>query len=733
MTERIRPPHVFLLEVRTEEIPARMIPGAIRDLREGLCRALAEARLVPPDQAAGGKRVESFATPRRLAVRVAGVLPRQPDERIEVAGPPVSAAFDGGGRPTRAAEGFARAQGVKVSDLVRLRTPRGECVGARRIVRGRPAARVLAEVIPPAVMATSFPKTMRWGSGEHRFVRPIHSVAALLDSRPVPMTIAGVRAGRATSGLRARGRARVTLRSAAEYLDALRRGGVLADVDERRTAIQDQLRAAARAAGGRIAPPPGVAGDRRDGGDPELLEEVLHMVEWPTVICGRFDESFLDLPSEILVTAMRHHQKYFSLLGRTGRLLNRFLAVANARGDRRGIILRGNEWVLRARLQDARFFWQEDRRKRLEEHGAGLMRITFHERLGSYADKVARVARLAEAVLPAFREAGHPVHADAVARAVALCKNDLTTQMVSEFPELQGTVGAIYARADGEPDRVADAIAGHYLPLGPDSPIPPTPEGRVVAIADRLDTQAGIFLLGMIPTGSRDPYGLRRSTLGVGRILVDSRVHVSLSRLVGRALEGYAGGVVPGAAAPERARAWLLDFYRARLQHLGEEAGCRADSARAALSAEPDDPFAARLRMRALDAIRSGADFEALALAHKRIKNILRSQPACELDRARLREPAERALLHEIEAARPAVRAAVDRRDYIAALKAIARLRPALDRFFDEVLVMSEERAERENRLALLQSIAALFLEVVDLSEVAVEGEPVAAAASGRR
>jgi glycyl-tRNA synthetase beta chain len=714
----------FLLEIGTEEIPARMVQGAIDDLAEALRGSLLEARLDPGQD--GSLDLKTYATPRRLAILAQGLRERQPDRQEEVIGPPVKTAYDSGGRPTRAAEGFARAQGAKVEDLRRVPTPRGECVMLARTVRGRPAADVLAEIVPPLVSALSFPKTMRWGAGEHRFVRPIHSVLALLDERVVDLSIAGVRSGRETFGHRADGGNRLTIRRPADYLETLREHHVLADIAERRGAIETQLAQAARGAGGRIAPPPG--GAPADG-DPELLREVTHLVEWPTVIAGEFDAGFLDLPAEILVTSMRHHQKYFSLQDAGGRLLNRFLAVANSVGDRSGAVRRGNEWVLRARLADARFFWEEDRRVRLEEHGDSLDRVTFHEKLGSYARKTARLARLVAPLSEAFTAAGSAPNAGAAERAAVLCKNDLCTQMVKEFPELEGIVGGLYARADGLPEPVAAAIYSHYMPRGADDPLPRTPEGALVSLADRLDTQAGFFLLGIVPTGSRDPYGLRRSVQGACRILIENRVRLSLRGIVERALDGYTDPAPEGAVPREQARDALLEFYRGRLQHLGETASLRPDSVRAALAASADDPSDARLRMAALDALRAGHGLEALAQAHKRIKNILPARPAGTADPRALREEAEKVLYSSLEEARPGIEGAAGRGDYLGALQQIARLGPYLERYFKDVMVMDEDPVLRRNRLALLASIGDLLTRVGDFSEIVLEGEPAAAPA----
>ncbi len=721
----------FLLEISTEEIPARMIDGALRDLGRSVLQEIEAAGLLAATGAAASSRLRSFGTPRRLAVEVTGILDRQPDAEQEAIGPSVTIAYDARGTPTRAAEGFARAQGATVAELRTIATPKGDCIAVRRLVRGRAAGEVLAELVPEVLGRMTFPKMMRWGSGTFRFVRPVHGLVALLERDEVPLTFAGVRAGRATSGHRQRGGAPIVIDDPRRYVERLREAMVLADPAERGRAIERGLEEQARASGGRVAAPPGAPPGAT--GDPALLAEVTHLVEWPLVIAGEIDAAFLDLPEEILVTAMRHHQKFFALRAESGRLLNRFLAVANASEDRTGAIRRGYEWVLRARLVDARFFHDEDRKAPLRRHAEGLGRVTFHERLGSYAGKLDRMATVADGLLPAFAAAGLRLDAGTVREAVQLCKADLTTQIVKEFPELEGIVGGLYAAADGASAQVAEAIREHYLPRGVDDPLPSGAAGAVVSLADRLDTQAGIFLLGIVPTGSRDPYGLRRSVLGACRILIDKGIHLKLSETLDAALAGYAAAQVSEAIPAAAARAALLEFYRGRLEHLGETAGLRPDSVRAALGAGADDPCDAWLRMKALDAARDGAGFEALALAHKRIKNILSGQQPQDLHRNDLREKAELGLDRAVREAGPALEAALRTHDYAEALRTIARLRGDLERFFDEVLVMAPEPAVRAARLALLQSIADLFLRVGDFSEIVLEGEPAATAAKRTR
>jgi glycyl-tRNA synthetase beta chain len=706
------PGHQVLLEIGTEEIPARMVQAALEALGRGLVEAISTAGL-------GTASARLYGTPRRLAVLLDGVAARQPDQDSEITGPPVTAAYDAQGAPTRAALGFARAQGVAVGDLKRMRTPKGECVGLRRTIAGRSAAQVLAEAIPAIVGGLYFPKTMRWGNGAHRFVRPVHSVVALFDGEVIETTFAGVASGRATFGHRVGGRDRIELALARDYPEALRNNGVLPDAALRRAEIARQLAAAARLAGGAIATPPGMAPSAGDA-DPELLDEVTEMVEWPLVITGEFDAGFLELPPEILLTSMRHHQKFFALRAPGGALLNRFLSVANVAQDPKAAIRRGNEWVLKARLADARFFFEEDRKSTIESAGAALDRVAFHEKLGSYSDKRARVGALAAPLLQAFAAADARPDAGAVRLAIHLAKNDLVTHVVKEFPELQGIVGGLYARADGLAPAVADAIYDQYLPRSQEDALPRTAEGALLSLADRLDSQAGIFLLGIVPTGSRDPYAMRRSVQGACRILIERRVSLSLRAICGAALGGYAGRLPEGAVSEESARAALIEFWTGRQEFLAIEAGLRAESVRAALGAGADDPYDARRRMEAVDAFRDEAGFADLAAAHKRIKNILQGQEATgTFETARLRDEAERGLAKSVESVRTGLASALASREYARALAAIATLREPLDHFFTEVMVMAEDRAVRANRLALLRDIATLITQVADVSLIA--------------
>ncbi|MBI4161261.1 MAG: glycine--tRNA ligase subunit beta [Acidobacteria bacterium] len=679
----------FLLEVGCEEIPARMIPDALRQLEEGMRAELARAR-VPAEE------VRALGSLRRLAVLARELPERQPDEEVLVIGPAVAAAFDSQGRPTRAATGFAAAQGVGVEDLARIPRSRGEHVAVRRRVPGRETAEILAEVVPRLLASLRFPKTMRWGERPERFVRPVRWIVALLGSRPLDLGWAGVRAEPHTRGHRRRGSPRLGIPAAEAYPDRLREAGVLVDPAERRAELERQLRSAVEENGERLVE------------DRELVETVVHLVERPLVIRGSFDPGFLRLPEEVLRTSLRHHQKCFSVRSRDGRLSNTFVAVADAETDPDGTIRKGNEWVLRARLADARFFWTEDVKRPLAERCEGLERVIFHKDLGSYRDKVDRLLVLCEEMGRDF-----PVRPAELREACRLAKCDLTTRLVGEFPELQGVLGGVYAAAAGLPAAVCEAIYDQYLPRGLEDPSPRQLEGAVLGIADRIDTLTGLFLAGEIPSGSRDPFGLRRAAQGIFKILVDKEMRFSLGRWTGRSLELHRLGA--GRDRSEIAAA-LLQFLRERLAFVLAARGLAADTVEAVLRATADDPVDALRRGTALQAIRTDPEFEAVAVGFKRVRNILHGQAPAPLDPAGLREPAERGLLDRFLRARERIDAGLGRGDYGEVLREAAGMRGAIDRFFAEVLVMAEAEEVRRNRIGLLQGLAGLFLRIADFS-----------------
>lgn len=704
--------HTFLLEIGCEEIPDRMLETARQDLAAALQEALISQRLLPAEVEA---QVESFATPRRLAVRVAGVRSRQPQETLVITGPPVTTAFDGEGKPTRAAQGFAASQDVAVSDLFRQAGAKGEVVAVRRTRRGLPAAEVLAGLVPGLVLGLTFPKSMSWGEGGIQFVRPIRWLVALLDDVVVPLTIAGVTADRLTMSRRGSGVGIISLPGAMDYEEMLAGGEVMADPEVRREMMKGIHAAAARAGGEIVA-------------DESLLETVLNMVEYPGCLEGSFPDEFLDLPVEVLTTTLRHHQHCFTVAGKDGRLLARFVAVVNAPEDPDGAIRAGYERVIAGRLADARFFYREDRRQPLASRLEMLERTRFHADLGSYADKARRMQILVGRLADLAGVAGE-VGKRAV-QAAGLSKCDLATQMENEFPELQGVVGGLYAREEGVPAEVWRAVYDHYSPEGLDDALPRDREGILVSLADRLDNLVGLMGVGIVPKGSRDPFALRRAALGVVRLLAEGPLHLPVAAALGAARQAYGDAPVPWKSAENELLDQVTRFLEGRVRHLFEQGHekHRYDSIAAVLAAGWDDLADTAARLRALSALRGQSDFEALAAASKRIRNIL--SKACEtgvtipaeVKTELLEDKAEKEL--HAAAALVAVRAAADAAagNHEAVLAAVAALGPEVDQFFDTVMVMADREDLRLNRLALLAQVAGLYRREADFAEIVVEG-----------
>ncbi|MEW6307558.1 MAG: glycine--tRNA ligase subunit beta [Bacillota bacterium] len=691
-------PADLILEIGVEEFPAKAMPSTLAALAERGRHALNEARLVP-----GG--VRAFGTPRRLTLVAGGVPDRQAPVTVEARGPAVKAAFDAGGQPTKAALGFASGQGVPVSSLERRPTPAGEYLYAVRSDPGRPALDVLAEILPQLIAGLEFPRAMRWGTVDFKFLRPIRWLLCLLGSEVVPCAVAGVASGRETYGHRALHPGRVTVPEAGSYLAQLEGAWVMADQDARRRAIQAQVAALAAEVGG-VVP-----------ADPELLEEVTQLVEYPTALRGKFDARFLKLPADVLITTMKHHQRYFPVLGGDGQVLPHFITVRN--GDATGLetVRRGNEHVLTARLEDAAFFYGEDLKVPLADRVETLAGVTFLEALGTMADKSRRLeqiaaglARLAAGVLPGLDSA-------LAARAGKLAKADLTTAVVKEFPELQGYMGREYARLSGEAQAVCQAIDEHYRPRGAGAELPGTPLGIVLAVADKLDTVAGCLGVGLNPTGSQDPYGLRRRAAGVVATLLAHDLPLDLKAAVGLVQAAYPEAVREQIAAALPA---ILDFLRQRTRGLLAEAGHRYDVIEAAMgTAGADDPADARRRCRALERFRAEEGFADLVVGFTRAYNIAGKAGEGPVDPARFTEPAEGALYSALERAGPPLRAALRAFDYDRFFREAAALRGPIDTFFTEVFVMAEAEAVRTNRLALVRDVARLLGAGADLSKLA--------------
>ena len=688
--------HDFLFEIRTEEIPAPSLLPARLELSRSLSDALAQEGLAPA-------AVESYATPRRLVVVLRGLPERQEDRAVEVLGPPAANAYDADGKPTKAAEGFAKAQKVSVADLVVVDSPRGKTVAARKTIPGRQAPEVLAEIAPRIVSALTFPKTMRWGGGERSFVRPVRGVVAMLAGRVVPMELFGVAASDRTVGHRVLSDGEIVVTGPDDYLAALRKNFVEPDPEARRVLILEKARRMASEVGGSIE------------AHADLANTLADLVEWPGLVRGSFSPEFLELPEEVTVTSMRTHQKSVPVHGPSG-LLPHFLAVMDNAEDRKGFIAKGSEWVLNARLADARLFFEEDLRERLESRLPLLARLSFQDKLGSYREKTTRIQDVAEAIA---NRVGRADLVEVVRTAGLLSKADLTTQVVKEFTDLQGIMGGIYARRERYPDSVWKAVYDQYRPAsGSDDP-PREAPGAILSLADKIDSLCGLFHIGLMPTGSKDPYGLRRAALGVVSIAISRNWRIDWRPIFRTALSLYPPH--PDAAGPEKTLEQLGRFLAERLRSLLERHGHAYDEISAVLNVDFWDFADAADRVRALSEARRHMDFRSLVLAFKRIRNIVGEEKPGETSPELYRDEAERALGADFLQARNAIEGFLTQRHYAEAMETIASMAPSLDRFFVEVLVNCPEEDLRRNRLALLASIQREFTRLADFSEIVVE------------
>jgi glycyl-tRNA synthetase beta chain len=700
----------LLFEVGCEEIPAGMLPKAEEELRTNIEKLLTAENLFD------GVSVETFSAPRRLTAWVRGLLAKQPDVEIEVTGPPKSVAYDTVGAPTRAAQSFAEKQHVHVNDLYLIQTPKGEYLAAKQIKLGRTAEQILIGVLPRAVHDLTWPRSMTWtGLDGARFIRPIRWIVAVLAGKPLKLSVAGIAAGATTRGHRFLGSNAIDVSKFLDYEKRLQHNGVIVRPGRREEKIATELEAHAK------------RGNYRIHEDAALRKLVAYLNEYPSVIQGDFDPAFLSLPDEILVTVMRDHQKYFAVEKKSGELAPHFLAVINVDKDSKGIIRAGHERVLRARFADAQFFWQSDQKCRLADYLPKLERVTYESRLGSYRDKVERIRAIARWFTEQWFNLGmlhaHVAEAD---RAAELAKCDLATEMVREFTELQGIVGGLYARAQGESDEIADAVYDHYRPVGLEDPIPRNLTGCAVALADKLDSVVGCFAVGVVPTGSSDPYALRRAALGIVKIILEKKLPVSLSLAIGAAAKALLTHKPKRGVTPDQ-ETQILDFILDRAKFVfREREGFGYDEVSAIFRAGADDLVDAQKRLVALQAIRKSKNFEPLAVSFKRIRKILEKANVAPGD-ARQANPelfesaAERELYSAVREAASKVQTQKRAGKYQEALEAIAGLRKVVDRFFDGVMVMAENEAVRNNRLALLAELLREFTTVADFSEIGGE------------
>ncbi len=682
----------LFLEIGSEEIPAGFIPRAMAEMETIITRELTNARL-------SFSEVKTLGTPRRLALVVKGLPSLQPDAEITATGPSKKAAYDADGKPTKAAEGFARGQGVDVADLKVVTTEKGEYIAATKQETGRPTHQILAEMLPRLVTEIPFKKSMRWGDLDVRFARPIHWIVALFDGSVVPFSFGTIQSGAVSRGHRFMANTPFPVRDFAHYLEECERHFVIPDPERRKEIIRRETHRVAEAAGGHLMP------------DEGLLEEVTYLAEYPSAVSGTFPAEFLKVPKEVLITSMRSHQRYFSIVDGNGKLLPGFVTINNTLTEDPSVVVKGNERVLRARLSDARFFFEEDQKVKLDERVEALKKVVYQQKLGTSFEKMERFKALAEGLADQL----NPAVKTQTGRAAWLCKADLVSGMVGEFPEVQGIMGREYALLEGENAAVANAIAEHYLPIQAGGDLPASDIGAFVSIADKLDTICGCFGVGLIPTGAADPYALRRATIGIIAIILDRGYRISLPALIGQSLELLSAKLT---RPPEQVSADVLEFFRGRFVNLlaNDFAG---DAVDAAVSAGFKDLVDVRARIAALAEFKNHPDFEPLAVAFKRVGNIIKDGTDIPVDPTLFQDPAEKGLFDAVQAVNSEVTAKTEASAYLEALTGIATLRGPVDTFFDKVMVMAEDERVRTNRLALLTAIARMIGRIADFSRIA--------------
>lgn len=683
------------LEIGTEEIPAGYIVPALEAMAAQMTRFLDENRV------SRGEPVTA-ATAKRLVLYVPGLAPRQEDTTMEIMGPPKAVAFDAEGRPTKAAEGFARGQGVTIDQVQVKKTPKGEYLCIVKEEAGISTKELLEKMLPDFIARIPFPKSMRWESEGATFARPVRSIAALLGQDVLQFEYAQVKSSNQSFGHRFMRPRWLTVTDFDSHLANLKENFVLLDIENRKDQIRKAIAQAASTVGGRILE------------DEELLEEVTNLVEYPFPIVGEFEEKFLELPPELLITVIKKHQRYFAIIDESGNLMRYFVTVANTIPRNPSVVAAGNARVVRARLEDARFYYLEDQKVRLDDRAEQLKGVVFHSKLGTSWEKVERFTALARNLAAKLA----PGSMDTILRAAHLCKADLVTGMVGEFPELQGVMGRAYARLEGEPESVAQAIFEHYLPNRAGGPVPESLEGAILSIADKMDTIVGCFGVGLIPSGTADPFALRRQTLGIIRIVLERPLRLSLSELIDQAL----AALKPRLKAPEaEVKAAVLDFFSGRLQHyLASQEGYSPDVVEAALAGGVDDIVDSVARTKALSSFRARPDFESLAVAFKRVGNIIKQPEETPVDPSLLQGAPEQALFTTLRDTEGVVAECIAAGDYDGALEAMAGLKGFIDSFFDSVLVMDKDPDIRRNRLALLTRIQDLFTRVADFRKIQV-------------
>jgi len=687
----------LLLEIGTEEIPAGYIEPALNVISSMLLQKMTDARI---DH--GSARI--FATPRRLAVEVKKVAAKQKPLISEVVGPPEKVAFNEKGQPTVAAKKFAEKVGVLVNALIVKQTNKGRYLCANVTERGLPTRTLLKNILPEVILSTPFPKTMKWAELDIQFARPIHSILALLGEKVIPFTLGDIKSGRYTCGHYFMNNTKVKISSPKDYIKTLRSAKVLVDFQGRKKSLEKEIEKAAKKVGGKVLP------------DDELVEIVKNLVEYPVATVGKFDKEFLEVPSEILITAMREHQKYFAVIDKKGNLMPCFVAVNNTRTKDMNLVATGHEWVLRARLADAQFFYKSDLEYSSKDRVEKLKGVLFQAKLGSMHEKIVRLQKIG-GVLVDNVEKGSDLKKHVI-RAAWLCKADLVSHVVVEFPKLQGIMGRVYASVTKEPVAVATAIEEHYRPIYSGGELPETRAGAILAIADKIDNICGFFSVGLIPTGASDPYALRRQGIGLIQIMLNKNFSFSLKGMIEKSLKLYG---VKGVRKIREIADPVNTFIQNRMTHLLAEEGFSKDVIQAVVSVSVDNVPDVWNRARALQNLKTAPDFEPLAVAFKRVVNIIKKVKgfkAKPIKESLFEHDSESALYSAYQAVKDNVSVNLEKGDPGHALHEIASLRGPVDAFFDGVLVMAKETKIRSNRLSLLKHIADLFETIADFSKI---------------
>ncbi len=687
----------FLFEIGCEEIPARFIEDALRDGKDILNKLLSEYSI-------NFSEIETYASPTRLVFRIESIDQKEEDRTVKIQGPPKRICFDQEGKPTKAFFGFLKKNGISENEVRFEQGKTGEIAVAEKFVKGRETEDIFKSVLPEFLKKIPFRKNMKWGSLNVRFVRPIRWMLAILDGKTIDFEYANVKASNKTNGHRILGKRGIEVSSFEDYCKKLEENAVIVDFRKRREIIEGKIKDFEERTGFSVIK------------DNDLLDEVSHLVEYPFVVEGEFDEKFLEIPEEVLITSMKEHQKYFAVRDKEGKLANRFLAIASIKEDTKGFVKNGNERVLAARLYDAKFFWDEDRKKTLFSRMEKLERMTFQSDLGSYADKIVRMVNLAE-ILKKHIDFNYYTAKE----TIELCKCDLATDMVYEFPELQGIMGGLYAKEEGKEFGVWKGIYDHYKPESFDDEIPETEEGIIASLTDKLDTFLGCLAVGIKPTGSKDPFGLRRASQGIVNIVFKKGMDFDFYAFVEQCF-----GIYKKCLKIEETE-WknsVFSIFDARISFFLEKNDFAYDEINSVLAVYHGNLIDSLNRIKALKEIRSNPDFLKVATSFKRINNILNSAKGfekSEIDKSLLTELEETALFEETEKLKQAVNNFAEKKDYLSALKEIAKLSETIDRFFDKVMVMAKEDNLRQNRLSLLSELREVFLTIADFSQLVVE------------